>query len=108
MGVYITLYIYVIQKVGKMYNLVYEKRFGTANINPWSQEELLKNNIRLFNSANQSMWIKAGPNAYCFLKDFDKIENYINNNSASDSVDYLNKYFDRKENIQEVINKWLS
>lgn len=89
------------------YRIIYEKRYGTSIVNPWSQETLLKNNVRVFpNGDDQTLWIKAGPYAYCFIKDFDKIEDVLNNESASEAKSYLEKMYDRKENVQEIIDKW--
>lgn len=90
------------------YKLVYEKRYGSSVRNPWSQEILLHKGVRSFFKDNsQCLWIKSGNNAYCFINNFDEVENYIINSSASDAVDYLDTHYDRKEDINEIVNKFV-
>lgn len=90
-----------------MYKLKYEKRYGSIVVNPWSQEILLQNGIRRFGGSEQYLWIKSGANAYCFVNNIDKVEFNLRELSASDAQDYLENNYDRKENIEEIINKWL-
>ncbi len=92
---------------GEKYNLKYEKRYGSSFRNPWSQEVLLQNGIRGFGGNDQCLWIHSGANAYCFIKDFDNVEYSLSQLSASEAQDYLENNYDRKENIQEVIDKWI-
>lgn len=92
--------------VGKMYKLKYEKRYGSNFRNPWSQEQLLQKGIRSFGGSDQSMWIKSGDNAYCFINNFDEVEYMLLNSNASDAQSYLDTHYDRMENIKEVTDKW--
>lgn len=89
-----------------MYKLKYEKRYGSSFRNPWSQEMLLHLGTRSFSGNEQSLWIKSGGNAYCFVNNFDEVEYFLNNSAAVDANDYLETHYDRKENIEEVVKKW--
>jgi len=92
-----------------MYKLVYDKRYGSAFRNPWSEEELANKGVAIIhrNKDLPCMWIKSEPYAYCFLNNFDQVDSILNEKSAQEAFDYLESNYDRKENIKEVVNKYL-
>lgn len=90
------------------YKLVYDRRYGSSIRNPWSEEILLQNGVRSFYKDNsQCLWIKTGNNAFCFINNFDEVEHYLLNSSASKAYDYLDTHCDRKEDIKQIVNKYV-
>lgn len=60
-----------------------------------------------FGGSDYCLWIKSGDNAYCFINNYDKVQDAVDNLPAFQADEYLKNNNDRMENIKEVTNKWI-